>query len=738
MQDRTTARIMRYRCARDTAGDFDKIKRLEDLARETMRDTPAKRAAREATDADALREAKQALPMWYTGGTCLGDHCAANCSPAGIVSIDLDGIAEDRQGELKARLSAIPCIFFAARSASGRGLYALASVSVGVQTDESRVLALYALIDAVVLGTDRRDGEHLDTACRDIARRRFESYDPAPYYTDAEREYTGNAVADCEAAYGRSAVASLARLFGGRGDCGPGSAQAGLALSAIAVSAGGRVSGRLYTRNFYPARSQVVILGDSGDGKSTGAFALRKAANAVGARPVSAESDRALEAALVESGLEKIADADGNDEWRQLSPPIPLLSICDEAGDEQASRRAREYKSKMNAIRRRAYDPLFHASASLSTKLPQREFRCSYTEVQLTTPKRWADALRGTDRTSGDRRRVLEFWAEGIPEVAGALSPTLARAAAMGASLPLEADADAIAMLMRDLRDALPVANADGESAWLDGLDTLSAFDMLELVTVIPEDIRTNDAIQDTRTMACGLATLAAYAARHDRIEADDIRTAFAIVAAVFANRARLAEIAEVGCVSMESEISGEILEYIGERRIRVSSVRRMLARRGDTYVRAYDALVRAGALIVDRGKSPTVRQATPEEAEAAAAREPERRRDDGGSVWDGQTTATTAPRPKGEAKPYADCDAIEKRARLAAYRERFEIDKPITPGQCDNHLRALRFQLERAGMWDGEAESWLREVCADVGHTSKKDQDRICRPIRGAVKSDT
>jgi hypothetical protein len=199
-------------------------------------------------------------------------------------------------------------------------------------------------------------------------------------------------------------------------------------------------------------------------------------------------------------------------------------------------------------------------------------------------------------------------------------------------------------------------------------------------------------------------------------------------VFAVYENRARLLEAAEVGAITQEAEISGEILEYIGARELRISSVKRMLARRGGAYSRAFNALIDAGALIVTKGKSATVRAATDAEAEAASERsETERQaKKQGPSVWDGQTTAA--------AKPYDQCDEVEKLQRLAKYRDEFEQDKPIVEGQRDNHLRALRYQLEKAGMWDGTAEQWLRDVCGEVGFNRERDQRRLCRPIRGGV----
>lgn len=722
--------ITRYRNAQDAFGDFEKAVPFDSLYRATLTDTEDKRAARHAETDAALKAAKMRVPMWYPCGYCFGEHNAENVTPCGIVAIDLDDISAERQPEIKARLARIPCIFFAAQSISGKGLYALASVSLTVQTDPQAVLRLLELIDAAVLAQDRHEGEHIDTACKDVARRRFESYDASPYYQPEKfaHEYTGTRRSNCERAYQGSCLAALAHHFGGRPDDRAGSAQTGFALAALAVASGGRVAGRVFTENFYAARSQVVILGQSGDGKSTQATALRRVCNAIGARPVSAESDRALEAALVESGLQKGLDDNGAPDWAQICPPIPLLSITEEAGDEQASRRNRDYKSKLNSIKRRTYDTLFHASASLSTKLPQKDFVCSYTDVQISTPKRWADALRGTDASAGDRRRVLEFWTATPERPAGALNVLLADFAAQTANPPKPANLEALEAVLGALKQDLPDADADCISLRLDGLRSISDFEWLEYLQELQTITTAPEAFQDVKTMICAIATLIAWSDGEPEITPRAIDAAWAVVYGVYENRAKLQDTAEVSAITAEASIAGEILDYIGDRTIRLSAVRRMLAKRGMMYTKTLDGLISNGALTVTKGKSATIRQSTEAEAEAKAAElsSAPAARPEAPSVWNGQTN--------GAPKSYAECDREEKLQRLAKYREEFERDKPIVPGMCDNHLRALRYQLEKCGMWDDVAEQWLRDVCEEVGHVKEKDKDRICREIRGGV----
>lgn len=723
MIDIKFASVMRYHCAKDASGDFEKVKTFFDLWIATITDNEAKRAARAAKTDDELKAAKMRVGMWYTGGSVFGQHNAENSTPNGSISIDIDDVEPERQIELKARLSRIPCVFFAAVSVSGKGLYAIASVSEEVQRDPEKISKLLSIIDAAVLH-DRKGNEHIDTSCRDLARRRFESYDPECYFDEskAANEYRGDIRERCRAAYDASAIAAIAKHFGGRGDAGPGSAQAGLAIAGVAVAAGGRVHGRIFDRNYYPSRAQVVILGDSGAGKSTGAAPLMKASSSIGARPVAAESDRALELALVESGLAKTGGAGTDDDWTQICPPVPLLSITDEAGDEARSRQNREYKSKIASIKRRTYDTVFHASKSLTTKLPQKDFYCSYTDVQLSTPRNWADAIRGVDSTAGDARRILEFWAEGVEAAPGAMDADLAQFAAADASPQAPANVEAISAVLDALKSSLPAPGTDGASIKLDGIGAVESFDMLEALFALKSSgAPMASAKQDVRTMLCGLATAIAWSNGTDRIDRQAIEAAWAVIFAVYENRSKLIDIAEVGAVTHEAEITAEILAYVGAREIRASSVKRMLARRGTAYTRAYAALIEAGALVVGKGKSPTVRAATEAEAEAAADRQGAPKPEPP-SVWNG--TARTAE------ESYAKCDEFEKKKRLAAYLTEHEKEHPVVAGNRDNSLRSLSAKLGAAGMKDDTARAWFWDLCDSVGFTDEKDKARLWRGV--------
>lgn len=135
--------VMRYVHVHEVNhGDF---KELEDLYQATRKDSPDKRATREAPNKDARDALKRILPCWYLGGTMNGPCCAANARPAGVLQIDIDDT--DRPQELKNRLAGIDNVAFAAVSASGRGVYALMRVPVSIQASQDAQKGILDMLD---------------------------------------------------------------------------------------------------------------------------------------------------------------------------------------------------------------------------------------------------------------------------------------------------------------------------------------------------------------------------------------------------------------------------------------------------------------------------------------------------------------------------------------------------------------------------------------------------------------
>lgn len=732
--------VMRYAHVRETNhGDF---KELEDLYQATRNDSPAKRATREAKDNDSRGEIKRRLPCWYLGGTMNGPCCADNAQPAGVLQIDIDDT--ERPQEIKSRLAEIDNVAFAAVSASGRGVYALMRVPVSIQASRDAQKGILDLLDAAIL-YDRRDGEHIDYACVDLARRRFESFDPEPLYRPDAPEYDPDFRAMCKRAFDASGIASIARDM--CGEATPGGASTAVALAALALRARGLVKGRVFGETFYPTRFQGVIIGESGTGKSSRIKdPLVELAVHLGAEIIQPESHRALELAIVESCTQKSCEigADGKPDknrpiWTQIDDYRPVLAVYDEAGAEQEARKAQEYKRKMESVRRQAFDAAFIASKSINTPLPTFPLRCSYTDIRISTPKAWAFAMHGVDATAGDSRRVLEFWLDSREAPSGARIQSAANMLYRAKSTPSLPCLGKVQSLMEF---SLP----DGELK-LDGLNSSSLLDTVRGFMASGESM-------DYSTIVCNVATADAYARGcTDTIPRESILAAWAVYFGVLENRKRLSDSYDAAPMTYESQITGYILQYIRTRNsVRKSQVYRMLKSNGPSYVRAFDELVSGGILVCERakdGKSTTVRRATDTEIEAFEANAEAQRRD---MIF----AEARANREKvaRNAQPgncdefalmmrteYANADDEGKAAKLGAYLCEHEKVKEheLFKGQRDQSLRSLATKLHNAGLDDEFAKAWFWGLCDSLGDEFVLEQTKrkLWRPApdKGARK---
>ncbi len=698
-------KVMRYANVCEIHGDF---KEHGDLYQATRKDSPDKRKTREAPNKDSRDELKRRLPCWYLGGTMNGPCCAANAQPAGILQIDIDDT--DRTQEIKSRLAEIDNVAFAAVSASGRGVYALMRVPVSIQASQDAQKGILDMLDAALL-YDRRGGEHIDYACVDLARKRFESFDPEPLYRPDAPEYDPDFRAMCNRAFDASGIASIARDM--CGEATPGGASTAVALAALAIRARGLVKGRVFDEAYYPTRFQGVIIGDSGTGKSSRIKdPLVELAVHLGAEIIQPESHRALELAIVESCTQKSCaiGADGKPDknrpvWTQLDDYRPVLAVYDEAGAEQEARRNQEYKRKMESVRRQAFDGAFIASKSINTPLPTFPLKCSYTDIRISTPKAWAIAMHGVDATAGDARRVLEFWLDSREAPSGARIQSAANMLYRAKSTPSLPCVDKVKSMM----EFLP----DGELK-LDGLNSSSSFDKVR-------GFMASGEAPDYSTIVCNIATADAYARGcTDAIPRESILAAWAVYLDVLENRKRLAESYDAAPVTYESQITGSILEYIGTRngKARKTHVLRMLKTKGPSYVRAFEELVSGGILVCERandGKSTTVRRATDAEMEAFEANAEAQRRDK--IFAEERANRDKVDRGGSEFGHYEDCSPDEKRSRVLAYVEKFKLDHSLEPGTRNEGLWDLRVLLQRKnGMWDAIAQEVFKQTAQETG----------------------
>ena len=717
--------VMRYVHVREVDhGDF---KDLEDFYQATRKDTPDKRKTREAKDKKTRDDLKRnLLPCWYLGGTMNGPCCAENAQPAGILQIDVDDT--DRPQEIKSRLAEIDSVAFAAVSASGRGVYALMRVPVSIQTSQEAQKGLLDLLDAALL-YDRRGGEHIDYACVDLSRRRFESFDPEPLYRPGAPEYDPDFRAMCRRAFDASGIASIARDM--CGEATPGGASTAVALAALAIRARGQVKGRVFGEAFYPTRFQGVIIGDSGTGKSSRIKdPLVELAVHLGAEIIQPESHRALELAIVESCTQKTSEigADGKPDknrpiWTQIDDYRPVLAVYDEAGAEQEARKAQEYKRKMESVRRQAFDAAFIASKSITTPLPTFPLRCSYTDIRISTPKAWAAAMHGVDATAGDSRRVLEFWLDSREAPSGARIQSAANMLYRSKSTPVLPCVDKVQSMMEFLPDG---------SLELDGFNSSSSFDKVR-------GFMASGEAPDFSTIVCNVATADAYARGcTDAIPRESILAAWAVYFGVLENRRRLADADDAAPDTPESLITGYILKYIGARngKARKTHVLRMLKSKGPSYVRAFESLVDSGLIVCERatdGKSTTVRLGTDAEIDAADEKKEAQRRVK--IFAEERANRDKVDRGGSDFGPYEDCSPDEKRSRVLSYVEKFKLDHSLEPGTRNDGLWDLRVLLQRKnGMWDAIAQEVFKETAQETGLPDEEIKQLMRESVDGTT----
>lgn len=141
-------------------------------------------AVRAETDPARQDLLKKALPCFTPSGTFSHISRAGLVQHSGFISIDIDckpdkGINPALVGfDLKAAVAAVPHIAYCGRSCRGAGYVVVIPIADPTKHSEYfRALAYHF----------ERAGLEIDRGCRDICRKRFVSWDPAPYINTAAR-----------------------------------------------------------------------------------------------------------------------------------------------------------------------------------------------------------------------------------------------------------------------------------------------------------------------------------------------------------------------------------------------------------------------------------------------------------------------------------------------------------------------------------------------------------------------
>ena len=702
-------------------------------------DTPEKKRCRElkATHTDAVRTgdakrisaaknaydaAKSTVPPWLLGASLNGKRNNANVIAEGYVTVDFDDVPDCEA--LKNTLSLCPHVLLAAQSLGGRGVFCVIPTTPEIQKSPEKIKILWQELSnytGIPIGAKGTEGPHIDSACSDAARLRFESYDPTYMYNpDASRWKPFRDLAyEC---YIGSRLFDIAQCFGGAPDHGRENSHArnAFALAAISMIARARVYGEspFLRERYFPFKAQTVVLGRSGSNKSATLDALHAVSSTFAVREVLSASD----ASLIDAVAKSAAESEGKGEnmtWTQRREPLPILEVIDEAGDDKAARKGREYTSQAADIRRRLFNEMTSLSNALSRPAPGFPVRSAYTNIQLSTPDRWAENSNAGDGAAGDARRVSEFWMPTPLDDECTNDPLkIGRLMRLSQSQAEPSSVDRLIDLLSGLDSRGELRLSSAVSAW--ALDGALPF----LGGASQEETALN--VTAYQTLAVSFATACAYARGAERIYDCDFLAGVSLFLGVLETRKRLSTLACTDAETQQSAITDMIL-----RTVRASGSARfdLLKKKcaSPDFARVLNDLITNGFLIKFRGmdagqKRTMIREATVEEIAQRDDAIPDFSEERANRDKVARNSAELASQDRvgrvgTDFGPYADCSPDEKRSRVLAYIEKYRIGHPLCPGSRNNGLWELRVLLQRRNnMWDDVAQRAFIEAAQETG----------------------
>lgn len=707
---------------RALATDTPDKKRCRDLKAAHAEATRAGDLKKISAAKDAYDAAKSKISPWLIGASLNGPRNNANVIAEGYVTVDFDDVS-DCEG-LKESLARCPHVLLAAQSLGGRGVFCVIPTTPEIQKSPEKIKILWRELSdytGIPIGAKDTDGAHIDNACSDAARLRFESYDPAYVFNpDASRWKPFRELAyEC---YMGSRLFDIAQCFGGAPDPGRENSNArnAFALAAVSMIARARVYGEsaFLRGRYFPFKAQTVVLGRSGSNKSVTLDALHAVASAFAVREVLSASD----ASLIDAVAKSAAASEGKGEnmtWTQRREPLPLLEVIDEAGDDKAARKGREYTSQAADIRRRLFNEMTSLSNALSRPAPGFPVRSAYTNIQLSTPERWAESSNAGDGAAGDARRVSEFWMPTQLDNECTNDPLkIGRLMRLSQAQAEPPSVDRLIDLLSglDLRGELRLSSAVSDWA-LDGA-------LPYLGGATPEETALN--VTAYQTLAVSFATAFAYARGAERICDCDFLAGASLFLGVMETRKRLLPLASRPAETQQSSITDMILQTVrASGTARLDVLKKKCA--SPDHARVLAELIKNGILVkfrgTDSGQSRTmVREATDEEIAQREDAMPDFSEERANRDKVARNNAELAgkdmvDRVGSDFGPYAECDPDEKRSRVLAYIEKYRLGHPLCPGSRNNGLWELRVLLQRRNdMWDDVAQRAFIETAQETG----------------------
>lgn len=718
------------------------------------------RAYLEAGNRKGYDAAKRALPAYTIGRTF--DHnerSNQNAQAQGVIVIDVDGIDPSIVDAVRDALGLYPSCLLSAISCSGAGVFAVIKVDPDLPASREGVEALQQDVTAYLKSRFQDELSekfgHVDASCKDLARLRITTYDPECIANEKATTWQGatdwgkpktrrEIIADkCERAFERSKLNELATLFGGLRDGKAGDAQVGAALTCLALASRGNVYGRVYSETYYPLRSQNVVVGKAGAGKTTMVMSIMDVAKKLEVKLIKPASDASLSHYVANAGA-TYHDADKT--WTPKETPNSLFEIVDEAGISRGVDKRRDYAAKMGAIRRELFGDKIIISSALTREAPDFPVPTRYTSLMLATTKSWADAMTADDAQAGDARRILEFWLPSSCDEAKSDEEAMRMIMQSGRK---EANIDAIWEILEPVANRCLFTKLLPLRCSLD--EATEIFCLLEKYKHVLGDI--DERVAFGSTVFAVLAAHNALLRGSDFIEAEDLQVGAAIACGVLENRIKIRNLGAAPIETEEMKVIREIRQFLEGRSVRLD----VLSRRYQSAQRQWDVVRRMmanGEIIKERtsigGRIRTLcRLATEEElAETVATREAkaedEAQQAAIAAETTDKTTKTTKTNRQAQAtrkrvandvevitrdcgKLYSECDQVEKENRIVRYLDKFTENNPIIQGNRDNAFNKLWFQLEANGMGDEFARQVLIGYIKQSG-LSDRDAKRLTR----------
>lgn len=402
------------RCVND-AGDVQN-KTIGDFIEAVKVDSEAKRQIRTKAEQNIDYDTdKQRLNTWVLSGH--GGKSSETITPNGFISLDVDHISLGYEQQFKDTLCKLPFVAVCCLSVSGHGVFGLIYAPNYAGKPEAIQTGIYDVIQVFLAAKFPHANFDIDEHCKDLARKRFETYDPAVWVSNDIKPYEpietliNNAWRD-------SRTRALASMLG-YSNVTPSHAAVGAILALAAAD--GKLS--IWHRSIfdenktlqnvptYPARIGAVILGKSGAGKGNLLEKIRSIAHAMHLSLRNYKTTAAMAQGVSElcNDLEQDEQNPKIYRWkpRQIKDVVPQLEINDEYYAAREVAKQAVYAMDKLAERRKLLDTTYEPQGTKKDSLPSYGFTPCYQYLCVSQFESFAEAIRGERTDTGDGRREL-------------------------------------------------------------------------------------------------------------------------------------------------------------------------------------------------------------------------------------------------------------------------------------------------------------------------------------------